>query len=39
MCGIMDFDTVLFVPNFLVEIRGKAIAIGDQAFQGRNALF
>jgi hypothetical protein len=38
MRGIVDF-TVLLVPDLLIEVRGQAITIRDQAFQGRNAPF
>jgi hypothetical protein len=39
MCAIMDPDTVLLVPDLLIEIGGDAIAICDQAFQDRDAPF
>ena len=39
MCRIMDLDAVLLVPDLLIEIGGQAIAIGDQAFQDRDAPF
>jgi hypothetical protein len=32
MCGIVDLDAVLLVPDPLIEI-------GDQAFQDRDAPF
>jgi len=35
----VDFDTVLLVPDLLIEIGSQAIAIGDQAFQRRDAPF
>ncbi len=37
--GIVDFDTVLLVPNLLIESGGHAIAIGDQASQDWDAPF
>jgi hypothetical protein len=39
MCGIVDFDTVLLIPDLLIEITRQAIAIGDQALQDRDAPF
>jgi hypothetical protein len=32
MRGIVDFDTVLLVPDLLIETDGHAIAIGNKAF-------
>ena len=39
MCRIMDPDTFLLSLDFLIEIGGNAIAIGDEAFEDRNAPF
>ena len=36
MCPIVDPDTFLLSMDFLIEIGGNAIAIGDQAFEDRN---
>jgi hypothetical protein len=29
MCGIVDPDAVLLVPDLVVEIGGQAVAVGD----------
>jgi hypothetical protein len=39
VCPIVNPDTVLLSLDFLIEIGGNAIAIGDQAFQDRDAPF
>jgi hypothetical protein len=39
MYRIMDLDAALLVPDRPIEIGGQAIAIGDQAFQDRDAPF
>ena len=39
MRGIVDLDAVFLVPDLPIEIVGQAIAIGDQAFQDRDAPF
>ena len=39
MRGIVDLDAVFLVPDLPIEIGGQAIAIGDQAFQDRDAPF
>ena len=39
MCGIVDLDAVLLALDLLIEIGGQAIAIGNKAFQDRDAPF
>jgi hypothetical protein len=39
MHGIVDLDPVFLVPDLLFEISSQVIAVGDQAFQDRDAPF
>jgi hypothetical protein len=39
MCGVVDLDAILLVPDLLVEIGGQAVAVGDQPFQDRDLSF
>jgi hypothetical protein len=39
VCPIVDPDTVLLSLDFMIEIGGNAIAVGDQAFEGGYAPF